>query len=43
LGQIFLFGAVFIRVYASMYGSQILPREDQRPPGDASPGEHDHT
>ncbi len=43
LGQIFLFGAVFIRAYASMYGSQILPREDQRPPGDASPGEHDHT
>ncbi len=42
LGQIFVFGAVFIRVYASMYGSHILPREDQRPPSDASPGERDH-
>lgn len=41
LGQIFLFGAVFIRVHASMYGSQILPREDQRPPGNAPPREPD--
>ena len=40
-GQIVVFGAVFTRVYASMYGSKILPKGDQRPPGDAWPGQSD--
>jgi membrane protein len=28
-GQIVVFGAVFTRVYASMFGSKILPERDQ--------------
>jgi len=36
IGQIFVFGAVFIRVYASMYGSKIRPREAAAPGDPAS-------
>lgn len=39
--QILLFGAELTWVYASRYGSRIVPTEDaQRAPGDAAPGGH---
>ena len=38
LGQIFVLGAVVIRVFASMSGSKIVPREDSGQSGDGSPG-----
>ncbi len=34
--QIFLFGAVFTRVYASMFGSKIVPEGDDESPADES-------
>jgi membrane protein len=37
LGQIFVLGAVVIRVFASMSGSEIVPREDPSRPVDRSP------
>jgi membrane protein len=41
MGQIFVLGALFVRVYASMFGSGIVPRGqesllDEAPPGGAS-------
>jgi membrane protein len=39
LGQIFVLGAVVIRVLASMSGSKIVPREDPSKPGNGSPQE----
>jgi membrane protein len=39
LGQIFVLGAVVIRILASMSGSEIVPREDLRKPGIGSPEE----
>jgi membrane protein len=36
LGQIFVLGAVFIRVYASTFGSGIVPRETADTPGQES-------
>lgn len=39
LGQIFVFGAVFTRVYASRFGSGILPREEASAPGQEPPEE----
>ena len=39
LGQIFVLGAVVIRVFASMSGSKIVPREDPSKPGNGSPEE----
>jgi membrane protein len=39
LGQIFVLGAVVIRVLASMSGSKIVPREDSSKPGNGSPEE----
>ena len=35
LGQIFVLGAVVIRVFASMSGSKIVPREDPDPSGNS--------
>jgi membrane protein len=35
--QIFLFGAVFTRVYASMFGSKIVPEGGDESPTDESP------
>jgi membrane protein len=35
--QIFLFGAVFTRVYASMFGSKIVPKGGDESPADESP------
>ncbi len=37
MGQIFVVGALFVRVYASMFGSGILPRGEQSPPDEAPP------
>ena len=37
LGQIFVLGAVVIRVLAAMSGSKIMPRQDPSQPGDGSP------
>ena len=42
LGQIFVLGAVVIRVYASMSGSEIVPREDPSQSGSGSPEEEGH-
>lgn len=42
LGQIFVLGAVVIRVFASMSGSKIVPREDPNRPGSESPEEEGH-
>jgi membrane protein len=39
LGQIFVLGALITRVYASVYGSKILPREEDSLPSDPSPAE----
>ena len=39
LGQIFVLGALITRVYASMFGAKILPREAEGLPSDPSPGE----
>jgi membrane protein len=39
LGQIFVLGAVVIRVLASMSGSKIVPREKASKPGNGSPEE----
>jgi membrane protein len=39
LGQIFVLGALITRVYASMFGAKILPREAEGMPIDGSPGE----
>jgi len=39
LGQIFVLGAVVIRVLASMSGSKIVPRDDPNKPADSSPDE----
>ena len=39
LGQIFVLGALITRVYASMFGAKILPREAEGMPSDPSPGE----
>ena len=39
LGQIFVLGAVVIRVLASMSGSEIVPREDPSKPAGRSPDE----
>ena len=39
LGQIFVLGAVVIRVFASMSGSEIVPREDPSRSGNRSPKE----
>ncbi len=39
LGQIFVLGALVTRVYASMFGAKILPREENGIPGGGSPGE----
>jgi membrane protein len=41
LGQIFVLGAVVIRVFASMSGSQIVAREAPSQSGDGSPQEKD--
>lgn len=35
-GQIFILGAVFVRVYAAMFGSGIVPREEAQAPEQAS-------
>jgi hypothetical protein len=35
LGQIFVLGAVVIRVFATMSGSKIVPREDPGPSGNS--------
>lgn len=37
MGQIFVLGALFIRVYASMFGSGIVPRGGGSPPDEAPP------
>jgi membrane protein len=37
MGQIFVIGALFVRVYAAMYGSGIVPRGKQSPPDEAPP------
>ena len=42
LGQIFVLGAVVIRVFASMSGSEIVPREDPIKSGSGSPEEEGH-
>jgi membrane protein len=42
LGQIFVLGAVVIRVLASMSGSEIVPRVDPGRSGSDSPEEKDH-
>jgi membrane protein len=39
LGQIFVLGALFTRVYASMLGSGIVPREEESPSSEAASGE----
>jgi membrane protein len=39
LGQIFVLGALFTRVYASMVGSGIVPREEEKPSSEATPEE----
>jgi uncharacterized BrkB/YihY/UPF0761 family membrane protein len=39
LGQIFVLGAVVIRVLASMSGSKIVPRKDPSKPGNGLPEE----
>ena len=39
LGQIFVLGAVVIRVLASMSGTEIVPRDDPNKPSDGSPDE----
>jgi membrane protein len=39
LGQIFVLGALITRVYGSMFGAKILPREEEGMPSDPSPGE----
>jgi membrane protein len=39
LGQIFVLGALVTRVYASMFGAKILPREGESLASDAPPGE----
>ncbi len=36
LGQVFVLGGVFIRVYASMFGSGIVPRHEAAAPGQKS-------
>jgi len=41
LGQIFVLGAVFTRVFASISGSEIVPRKDPSPSGNGSPEEED--
>jgi membrane protein len=38
MGQIFVLGALLVRVYASMFGSGIVPREEQGSPPEALPG-----
>jgi len=42
LGQIFVLGAVVIRVFAAMSGSKIVPREDPSQSGSGSPEEEGH-
>jgi membrane protein len=42
LGQIFVLGAVVIRVFASMSGAAIMPREDRSRSGSGSPEEEGH-
>ena len=42
LGQIFVLGAVVIRVFAAMSGSKIVPREDPGGPGSGLPQVKDH-
>jgi hypothetical protein len=39
VGQIFVLGAVVIRVLASMSGSRIVPRDDPSESGNGSPEE----
>ena len=41
LGQIFVLGAVVIRVFAAMSGSEIVPRKDPSRSGSGSPEEKD--
>jgi membrane protein len=43
LGQIFVFGAVFTRVYAGMFGSKILPRKEASAAGQEPPEESVHS
>ena len=42
LGQIFVLGAVVIRVRAAMSGSKIVPREDPSRSANSSPEEEGH-
>jgi membrane protein len=42
LGQIFVLGAVVIRVFAQMSGSKVVPRIDPSRSGSGSPEENDH-
>ena len=39
MGQIFVVGALFVRVYAAMYGSGIVPRGAQNPSDEAIPAD----
>ena len=39
MAQIFLFGAIFTRVYSSMYGTKIIPRHHEDSPDQAAPAE----